>query len=1195
MYLSKLELHGFKSFAEKTVLHFDPGITAIVGPNGCGKSNIVDAVRWVIGEQRARILRSEKMDNVIFNGTAKRKPLGLGEVLLTIENNRGVLPTEYSDVELGRRLFRSGDSEYLMNGVQCRLKDITDLFMDTGMGAGAYSVIELKMIEEILSENADDRRRLFEEAAGITKYKLRRRQTLSKLDNTQADLTRIRDLTDEIGKQVRSLQRQAAKAEKYKEHAARLHRLELALAHLEYERLTEQGDRLKAEIASLKHESDKTGSSETREEASLERLRSKLHERETELTERQAGLNRHLEEVRTLETERRLAEERLEAARRELERARAEQEDASERRFDLEREIESLTSAVEVADPELQKALDALAAVRKARDARRAEAEARQKTLQELRQKERLLDSQRADRRRQLDRLINRRELVEEDVERTRQQMQGAESALEELRNRVTEADERRFRTETAVAEAHADLERAAQERAALQQEVDEAGDELRSFERRRDGLAAEVQLLESMLTSYEEFSGAVQFLASSEWSKDDLETVSDVLACDEQDRIALDTALGDFATCVVVHSDEEAKRAVDLLRRNEQGRATFIVLDRLRQVKAVHRNGIIADHLLDRVRTSGDEYRKLAGILLRDCYVVDTLEEASELAANAPDTARFFARTGEWIEAKGILHGGSRQAGPSPAAGRLGRREQLLNAREQLEDVEAQLNKAQHRLEEKKTTLAAIPYEQRREEVTTAERALNDAEKAAARVGFELRSSDTRQAELGRRCTEADESLTSIAAQIAEIEVGLREASAALESVQARLGEAELANERAETESRIAAARYNEANIDTIELRNRAENLHRDLQRTGLQLDELRARFEERKIRIAELDVIITTTDARLTEVQAAYEAISGGRRDLDEAVAYADEAVQQTREAINNIEAGLRGIRRQREHLMKEEHQRDVRIAEIQTRSNDLVEHIQQEFGVFLPDAVAVGTIEIPDDLDEKDARAEVGDLRRSIRNLGAVNELALEAYDEEKARLDFLSKQQDDLETAEEKLLETIEEINTTASHRFMETFEEIRANFQRIFNNLFGSDAGADLELADPNDPLEGAIEISARPRGKRPTGISQLSGGEKTLTAIALLFGIYLVKPSPFCILDEVDAPLDDANVERFMRLIREFSKNTQFILVTHNKRTMESADRLYGITMQETGVSRLVGVKFDEAARMVDHAPREAA
>ena len=1194
MYLSKLELHGFKSFADRTVLQFDPGITAIVGPNGCGKSNIVDAVRWVIGEQRARILRSEKMENVIFNGTAKRKPIGMGEVLLTIENNRGVLPTEYAEVELGRRLYRSGDSDYLMNGVQCRLKDVTDLFMDTGMGAGAYSVIELKMIDEILSDDADDRRRLFEEAAGITKYKLRRRQTLSKLDSTQTDLDRIRDLAEEIGKQVRSLQRQAGKAEKYKAYSERLHHLELALAQVEYIRLMEQRNLLTAEITSLREESAKTGSSETRDESALEQLRIELNKRETELTENRTAYNQHLEIVRNLETEQKLAEERLESAGREQERAQAEQEDAAGRRGDLEAQLAEIQTAIERSDPELTAALRLLGAAQKERDARRVDADTCRKTLQGLRNEERLLENRRAEQRRRLDRLMNRSELLDEEAARAREQIEATEASLEELRSRVAKTDEQRAQAEAAITNARASFEAASEARASLQQEVHDNTDLVRDIERRRDALTAEVQLLESLLSSYDEFSGAVQFLASSDWAPDGLNTVSDVLACDEEDRVAIDAALGPYATCVVVKTEADAHTAIDVLRREAQGRATFIVLDRLRRLSAASRIDTEADHLLDRVRTSDPEYRKLADVLLRNSYVVDTLEEAVTLASDAAHTSRFFARTGEWIDAKGVVHGGSRQEGASPASGRLGRREQLASAATELAEIEDRFTDAENHLNSKKAAFDAVPFARLAEEVRSAERRLNEAEKAEAAVSFELRSSESRRTELDRRNAEAEMSRASIGEEISELEVALTDASAGLQAVQSRIDEADAASEKVEEEYRAAAARFNEANIAAVEIRNRCENQHRDLERTRQRIDELQARFEQRKTRILELEQIINSATERLSDVKKATEAISGKRRDLHQAVAYAEEAVHQTRDAIGNVEGALRGIRNRREQLMKEKHRRDVRIAEIQTRAADLVDHIQQEFGVSLPDATA-GSATIPEGLDEKEARLEVADLRRSIRALGAVNELALESYEEEKERLEFLTKQQEDLEKAEETLLETIKEINTTASERFMETFELIRTNFQRIFNSLFGSNAGADLVLEDSNDPLETAIDIKARPRGKRPCGIAQLSGGEKTLTAIALLFGIYLVKPSPFCILDEVDAPLDDSNVERFMGLIREFAADIQFILVTHNKRTMEAADRLYGITMQETGVSRLVGVKFDEAVEIVDHASREAA
>ena len=1196
MYLSKLELHGFKSFADRTVLHFDPGITAIVGPNGCGKSNIVDAVRWVIGEQRARILRSEKMENVIFNGTSNRRPVGMSEVLLTVVNNRGVLPTEYSDVEIGRRLYRSGDSDYLVNGVQCRLKDITDLFMDTGMGAGAYSVIELKMVDEILSDNADDRRRLFEEAAGITKYKLRRRQTLNKLDNTQADLTRIRDLTDEIGKQVRSLKLQAHKAERYKAAATRLRELELALAYVEYSRLAERREKLVEEIASLQLEAEAATSRETDMEKSLTSLRLELESCEERLDARRTDLNVHLEKVRDLDTERRLGEERLESARREMIRAQEERKTSDARRLDLERELEDLERSLSDAEPDLERAVEHLEQVRRDHDVRRAAAQEKQDLLQELRREERLRENERGEHRRQLDRLLNRQDLIEEDVERTESDIRSLDGSVQAAHHRSSEADEVRQGAETDVAEARADLERAAEAQARSQRQLEEERLRVRSVERRRDALSAEVQLLESMLTSYEDFSGAVQFLAGSDWSVEALDTIADVLACDDADRVALDAALGPFAGCIVVQTADEARRAIELLRQDRQGLATFVVLERLPDVKRSGDASLAATPLARVVRTPSPKYDALAALLLRDAYIVDTLEEAEALAEDASAPARCFARTGEWIDARGLVHGGSGQTGVSPAAGRLGRREQLGEASSRLEALDRELADLQSEVERRRSELESVRYEEQREHLAETENVLNEAEKHSARLSFELTSSERRRAELVEKLDRSRASLDETMQDARRLETSVQEAAAALDALRCRLEEAETEFGAAEAESREAAGRYNAANVAAVEARNRRDNCRRDIDRARGQIRELEERADARALRTAELENTISRTNEHLEEIAAACARIDGKDDELEASATQAEAAVRQVRESIGAVEGDLRGVRMQREHLMREENQRAVRRAEVQTRSEDLIDHIAEEFSISLPDAVKDGGIRIPEPFDEKDARTEVGELRRSIRALGGINELALEAYEEETERLDFLMQQQEDLERAEEKLLETIDEINTTASRRFLETYEKIREHFGRIFEDLFGAEAAADLQLEDPHDPLETAIEIMARPRGKRPSTISQLSGGEKTLTAIALLFGIYLVKPSPFCILDEVDAPLDDANVERFMRLIRQFSVDTQFILVTHNKRTMEAADRLYGITMQEQGVSRLVGVQFDEAVAMTDHsAPREAA
>lgn len=1185
MYLRKLELHGFKSFAERTVLHFDPGITAIVGPNGCGKSNVVDAVRWVIGEQRARILRSEKMENVIFNGTSKRRALGMSEVLLTIENTRSVLPTEYTEVQLGRRLYRSGDSEYLLNGVPCRLKDVTDLFMDTGMGAGAYSVIELKMIEDILSESNEDRRRLFEEAAGITKYKLRRKQTLSKLDSTQADLNRVRDLTDEIGKRVRSLKRQAEKAVKYKEYRSRLEQLELALARLEFDRLTEQERTLTSEITSLRRQIEAASAKEANGEATLEQLRLELVRREQALSDRQRALNGHLESVRALETERRLAAERLESARRELDRIRREADEEALRRDELAAEAERLEAELAAAEPALEAALARLRETETERDRTRAAVEAQRRQLQELRQEERRADEERTGRRRSLDRLTSRLELLEAELVRLSAQGDELGTSAGERERRHEAAAAWLEEARAAAASARQALEEATRQRAEATEALEAAQEELRGAERRREAVAAEVQLLESLVSSYEEFPDTVRYLAAArEWTDRDLRTVADVLTGPDEDRVALEAALGPFASCIVVESEEEARRAVGLLRRERKGQATFILLDRLPAAAAeLPEVPAGAAPLRQRVRLAAPAYASLADALLAGRYVVDDLEQARALAAGAAPGVSVYARTGEWVDARGMLHGGSEQAAPSPLAGRLSRREQLGETRTLLGTLEEEIARLREAVDGRRAELEGIPFGDRQQQLRNAEKALLEAEKELDRASYEREAVGNRQADLQGRVAEVRASLEAGRSEREALEAAFQELDLTVETRRAERAGAEEQFALAEQESRTAVGRHSDASIAAVQARNRRDNAARDLERTGGQIETLESRAAERARRRGELEATITETEARKDALEAEYEGIRSGGAELEEAVAYAEEAMRQSREAIANVEGDLRNDRRHRETLVREENARAVRLAEVHTRREDLIRHIQDDFEV----AIETTEVTLEEALDERSARGEVQELRSKIRGLGSVNELALEAYEEERERFEFLTTQQQDLEEAEGKLLETIGEINTTASERFRETFAAIEANFSSIFQRLFGGDAAAQVVLVDPDDPLESPIEINARPRGKRPSTISQLSGGEKTLTAIALLFAIYLVKPSPFCILDEVDAPLDDANVERFMRLIREFAKDTQFILVTHNKRTMEAADRLYGITMQEQGVSRLVGVKFDEAVEIV--------
>ncbi|HET6567585.1 MAG TPA: chromosome segregation protein SMC, partial [Rhodothermales bacterium] len=741
MYLSRLEIHGFKSFADRTALLFDPGVTAIVGPNGCGKSNIVDAVRWVIGEQRARILRSEKMENVIFNGTSKKRPLGMAEVLLTIENTRGVLPIEYAEVTLGRRLFRSGESEYLLNGVKCRLQDILDLFMDTGMGAGAYSVIELKMVEEILSENAQDRRRLFEEAAGITKYKLRRRQALGKLEETRGDLTRLNDLTEVIGKQVRSLKRQAERAEKYREYESRLQELELALAQTDYDRLDEQQRGLRREIETLQAQSTAAGKRLADEEARLEHLRADLTLREQTLNERRRRLGAHRDTVRSLESDLRLEGERLDAYRRDLDRIERERVEAGARKTALEETTARLTRELEASEPRLQETGEALQASQEARDTARSTAEAEQERVRELRRRAEAAEQESNASRRSLDRLTNRLDLLEQD--RARQERLADESAegLDQLNARAAlaarEMEESGIRREAA----RAALESVTAQRQEIDAALETSRQSLRELERRHDALLAELNLLESLVSSYEEFSDAVQYLAATPgWSASGLQTVADVLTCDADVQLALEAALGEYASCIVVGSETEARQGLSLLRAEERGQAAFIILDRLRAVDAppIPRAGAAhALPLLDLVRVADPALSPLSALLLRNDYLVDTIDEAREAAAALPG-GRFIARSGEWADARGFLKGGSHAAEPSPLTNRMSRREQRDATRQLLAELKAELDAASTAVQRFQAERAAVPLEAARKAAVEAAEAHTQAERSHERAVFE-------------------------------------------------------------------------------------------------------------------------------------------------------------------------------------------------------------------------------------------------------------------------------------------------------------------------------------------------------------------------------------------------------------------------------------------------------------------------
>ena len=1135
-------------------------------------SNVIDAVRWVLGEQRARLLRSEAMSGVIFNGAEGRRPLGMAEVSLTVENTRGVLPTEYGEVTVTRRLYRSGDSEYLLNGTVCRLRDVLDLFMDTGMGAGAYSVIELKMVEDILSENADDRRRLFEEAAGVTKYKRRRAQALRRLDSTQADLTRLDDILEEVEKQVRSLQRQAQKASRHARLAERLRQLELALAAHDYGGLQAERETLDATARERRDQASGLAARIATAEAELEAGRLALVAREGEMAAAARALNAHVETVRGLEAELRLGAERQTSSRRQLDRLAAERDADAEREAALQASRGEAETALAQARDAADASQTALDAATEARDAAVERANERRAALAEARGDAEAARRAARDAEAARDRARDRRALHQAEAARVRDERATLDTADDpdtaDIRTHADDAER-----ELATAETALDGTRQAAESA--RDALDAARDARQAARLARDTARAEADLLRS-LSGGDGADGGAAFLLDA---GTDALAVADLLACDDADRLALDAALGATAGALVVETEADADAAIARLRDADAGRATFVVLDRIPDATPDPRPLDGATLVLDLVR-AGTRYDDLVRLLLWDAYVVDSLDAADALRANAP-AARFVTRAGDRSDSAALVTAGS--STPSGTAARLGRRERLEAAETRLADADAALTDADHQLDGAQTAraeadVARADAEAARNEARTTRDAARD---ALARVEARAAALDDTRARLDARLGELA-ALLDAAPGDGALDASVATAADRAEDADRQLADAEAAFETAETARRDAEAAYGDARLAHARASTEAANRQAALDRTAQSLRELGTRQEAREIESGRLADELAAAEGTGGDLSARLDTERERTDALQTAASDAETAVLEGRAHIVDVESGLREVRSAREKAVASTTAVELRLAEIGARQETILERLSDEHGVDLGEADAERERLQTEEMFQPDtARLDVPRLRETIRGLGAVNALALESYQEEQTRLAFLQEQRADLAQAEASLLDTIREINETARARFGETFEAVREAFGALFTDLFGPTAKADLSL-DGDDPLEAPVTISARPHGKRPVSLAQLSGGEKTLTATALLFAIYLVKPSPFCILDEVDAPLDDANVGRFMALIRSFADSTQFILVTHNKLTMEAADRMYGVTMPTPGISRLVGVRFDD-------------
>ncbi len=1180
MRLQGITLFGFKSFADRTDVRILPGITAIVGPNGCGKSNISDALRWALGEQSPKALRGHRMEDVIFHGSTSRRPLGLSEVLLTFSNDGNELSVPWPEVGVGRRLYRDGESEYVLNKQVCRLKDVHDLFLGTGVNPKAYALMEQERLAHILTAKPLDRRVFVEEAAGITRYKLQRAETLTKLEATRQNLLRVKDVMEEVKRQLTSLERQAKKAQQHKALQAERRSIEVALLAAEHADLAGEEAGLGREETA---ERDRVDSGQTRVAALGAAL--ELARADAMAAEQGAADARHALQRAELELEGcvgraeqlRLVERDLGA---EVDRLREEAEVlslrvkslAEERRSKgtlleaVKREFEDLQARARAEEAALDELRVRLRGAREAAESLRHDQVGLAGHRTELGQMLGALDERHEHLQRRLERL--KAERAEADAERARIEAErGTASA------RVSAAAARLATLEVELRELATDAGAAASERAA----ASEAAEQCRVTLAARRSSRAALEELEAQRAGYAQGVQAVFAAADDARLRGVVGTVADLLEVPRELERAVEAALGERLQWVVMETFEAAKAALTYLGRSGGGQATFLPLDWLNGSPEAHVGtdpGVVG--LAEGLVASG--HPRLVANLLGSVVVVRDLGAAERLYAQNGHGTSFVTVGGEMLSPPGVL-GGGRAVGGGDAS-LLARKRAIRDLTVELRRLEAELEETQERGRRADARVAALDESQRARATAreaaeadrlTASKDLEQVVRSAERVGL---VQEALRAEVSQLRTDAGSVEAEARTQrqaLAEVEA---RAARVVSEIAGLLGRIEADSE---DETRRSQA-FLDAQVDLAALAGRIDTIQSDLVRNQSDEAEAQERIRGGEERLVTLRGRLDEGAAERRRLDARADAVRA-ERDQTEAVARTTgETVRELSEAATRAGEDLRATEVELHRATRAVQEHAIRLAELRVKRQDLEADARRRFEV---EVEALRQAHDPArDLGE--ARARLETVGQKIAALEPVNLIADEEYRELDERLGFLRTQHDDLASSMRDLEKALRGMTRTAQERFLQAFEEINRNFQGLFTRLFEG-GRAELRLVEApegGDPLETGIEMVAQPRGKRLQAISLLSGGEKALTGLALLFAIFYYRPSPFCLLDEVDAPLDDANIHRFTRVLRELSTQTQFIVITHNRKTMEAADVLYGVTMEEPGLSRIVSVNL---------------
>ena len=1185
MYLKNLELEGFKSFADSTNLEFKNGFTAIVGPNGCGKSNVSDAIRWAIGEQRSKTLRSTRITDLIFNGSGSRKPVNRAEISITLSNvPAGIriagVPNIAEDVKVTRCYHRSGESEFYINQIPCRLKDITDFLLDAGISPKVLTIIEQGHIQDIITSKPEERRILIEEAAGILKFKSRKNDAVRKLDYSRQNLERVADIVQELHRQVESLKRQAAKAERYKKFKAEIKELSLKLFAVKIRRFQAQLKTIEQELGEQTQKKTEWSARHATFENQIAKLNIEIEEslnRLNELREDIHKLTSHIsntEQTITFKKEQQAeALEDIEAAAEEIARMKEEVEVLSNQTGEEKRKLGETSS--EINDQEV--ALDQL---KEQREQKRDALQAIQDRVQAGERKVFELFQQSAGSKNKLTELKTKCQGIESRKQNLLKEKEGILNLIHDNQSTLQERERKHQISLDALQKLKEEQENLKQKALEgsnqAQMQADAHGERKEIYFNK----ASLLNSLEKLRQQFEGFNEGIKSLMSQQNGEripGIREVLVDVLQTSAEYETAIETALGDKLQSVIVNSYSDSMEAIGYLKNNESGRALFVPLNTKSTPSApLNLNGTqgVVGRALNFINCSED-YRPVIELLLGNVVIVQDMDVAMHLHQNPDFHGTVVTLNGEMIEANGFVTGGSAK---SESSRLLARNREIESLSENVKELKVELEESQVKIESDKRALAELEADLRHmdEEVHQKELDNNNSLRDLEQLRQEVKRLESQALNL-------DAETTSLTKQLQDLENekgSLNERLLEMEQ-KSRAEEEMLVKERTALEESRQALEDKSVEISGLKvlitsLIGRRENTLTEIKRLELQKQNLAQQIEKREAdrvsnqnRIIEIDNDVLVLEDNVLKQTREKDSLS------DRAVKE-EERLRENEDTQKQMDQDIRELSRKLQEITETLSQIEIKRSETRLQNAHIEERAYEDFNATREELYAA----YDENINENEIEEAVKELKGKLDRLGEVNLAALSEFEKTNERYTFLKEQQDDLAESIDLLHSTIEKINCTTQERFLETFEKVNENFKEVFARLFQG-GKAELSLMDEANPLDSGIEITANPIGKSLQNLSLLSGGEKSMTAIALMFAVFKVRPSPFCLLDEVDAPLDEANVVRFQEMLKEMAVNTQFIIITHNQKTMTFANALYGITMEEKGVSKAVSVHFN--------------